>query len=67
MKREQQELLTRVGAGTPMGDLLRRYWFPVAVSAELGRATAQAVRLLGALNRKIRRSTRDEKQDRRFA
>ena len=23
---EKNELLTRVGPGTPMGDLLRRYW-----------------------------------------
>ena len=29
------ELLTRTGPGTPMGDYLRRYWLPVALSREL--------------------------------
>jgi len=45
---EHQELLTRVGPGTPMGELLRRYWLPVAGSCEVpagGRAVP--VRLLG--------------------
>ena len=27
---EQNELLTRVGPGTPCGDMMRRYWHPVA-------------------------------------
>lgn len=31
----ENEFLTRVGPGTPMGDLLRRYWQPVAVTADL--------------------------------
>jgi 5,5'-dehydrodivanillate O-demethylase len=47
LTREQQETLTRVGPGTPMGDLLRRYWIPVAASSEVGAGTALAVRLLG--------------------
>jgi 5,5'-dehydrodivanillate O-demethylase len=44
----EQELLTRVGPGTPMGELLRRYWLPVAGSSEV-RAGGRAVpvRLLG--------------------
>jgi nitrite reductase/ring-hydroxylating ferredoxin subunit len=29
------ELLTRTGPGTPMGDYFRRYWLPVALSREL--------------------------------
>ena len=29
------ELLVRTGAGTPMGEYLRRYWLPVALSSEL--------------------------------
>ena len=29
------ELLSRVGPGTPMGDLMRRYWQPIAAAAEL--------------------------------
>lgn len=32
---EDTELLTRVGAGTPMGDLMRLYWMPVAYAPEL--------------------------------
>jgi 5,5'-dehydrodivanillate O-demethylase len=44
---EQQETLTRVGPGTPMGALLRRYWMPVAASVELPRGGARNVRLLG--------------------
>jgi 5,5'-dehydrodivanillate O-demethylase len=44
---EKQEALTRVGRGTPMGELLRRYWFPVAASCELRRHPVKAVGLLG--------------------
>jgi 5,5'-dehydrodivanillate O-demethylase len=32
---EENELLTRVGPGTPAGELLRRYWHPVAIAADL--------------------------------
>ncbi len=43
------ELLTRVGPGTPMGQLLRRYWMPVLMAEELpGPDCAPVrVRLLG--------------------
>ena len=44
---EQQERLTRVGPGTPMGELLRRYWIPVAGSTEVAPGAARPVRLLG--------------------
>ncbi len=33
--REENELLCRVGPGTPMGELLRQYWSPVIFSSEL--------------------------------
>ncbi len=46
MNGEKQERLTRVGPGTAMGELLRRYWFPVAASIELTAGTTRAVRLL---------------------
>jgi 5,5'-dehydrodivanillate O-demethylase oxygenase subunit len=39
--------LTQVGAGTPMGELLRRYWHPVAAVAELDERAVRPVRLLG--------------------
>jgi 5,5'-dehydrodivanillate O-demethylase len=32
---QENEMLTRVGPGTPAGELLRRYWHPVAIAAEL--------------------------------
>jgi phenylpropionate dioxygenase-like ring-hydroxylating dioxygenase large terminal subunit len=35
ISKEQNELMTRVGAGTPAGKLLRRYWQPVALVDEL--------------------------------
>ena len=35
ISREENELLTQTGAGTPCGELLRRYWQPVALSEEL--------------------------------
>ena len=44
---QEQETLTRVGPGTEMGELLRRYWFPVAASCEVPPASALPVRLLG--------------------
>ncbi len=33
--RERNKRLTRVGPGTPMGKYLRRFWHPVATSAEI--------------------------------
>jgi 5,5'-dehydrodivanillate O-demethylase oxygenase subunit len=44
---EQQERLTRVGPGTPAGELLRRYWLPVAASCEIRHGFARRVRHLG--------------------
>lgn len=45
---EQNDLMTRVGRGTPAGSLLRRYWQPVALLDELdGPRPVKAVRLLG--------------------
>lgn len=47
LSREENERLTRVGPGTPMGNLLRRYWHPVAATAELENEPVLAVRILG--------------------
>jgi 5,5'-dehydrodivanillate O-demethylase len=41
------DLLTRVGPGTPMGELLRRYWQPVAGASEFEKNSIKPVRLLG--------------------
>ncbi len=35
LNREQNDLLCRTGAGTPGGEMLRRYWQPVGLSSEL--------------------------------
>jgi nitrite reductase/ring-hydroxylating ferredoxin subunit len=35
LSKEENELLTRTGAGTPMGELMRRYWIPVLLSEEV--------------------------------
>jgi 5,5'-dehydrodivanillate O-demethylase len=47
LSKEQNEALTRVGPGTPMGELLRRYWYPVAFVKDLDEWPIKKVRLLG--------------------
>ena len=47
LTRERNELFSRVGAGTPMGDYLRRYWLPIAGAAELDANPVKAIRILG--------------------
>jgi len=47
LPQDTNERLTQVGRGTPGGDLLRRYWWPVAVSGEVENETVIAVRLMG--------------------
>ncbi|OVZ61260.1 (2Fe-2S)-binding protein [Pigmentiphaga sp. NML080357] len=44
---EQNEQLTRVGPGTPMGRLMRCYWHPIAARSELDGRWTKRVRLLG--------------------
>ena len=44
---EENARLTRVGRGTPMGELMRRYWQPIAAVAELDDAPTKPVRLMG--------------------
>ena len=45
MKAEQNELLTRTGPGTPMGELFRRYWMPALLASELPDPDCAPVRL----------------------
>lgn len=48
LTREENERLTRVGPGTPAGELLRRYWFPVCVAQDLTEEhPTKLVRVLG--------------------
>jgi 5,5'-dehydrodivanillate O-demethylase oxygenase subunit len=44
---EENERLTQTGAGTPGGELLRRYWHPVAAAVDLEREKVVPVRVLG--------------------
>ena len=45
LSREDNELLTRVGPGTGMGELMRRFWMPVMLSAEIGEPDCTPVRV----------------------
>jgi 5,5'-dehydrodivanillate O-demethylase len=47
MTEEQNQLLTQVGPGTRMGNLLRRYWMPIAAVSEFETTSVKAVRLMG--------------------
>jgi 5,5'-dehydrodivanillate O-demethylase len=48
LTREENEMLTRVERGTPAGEMLRRYWMPVACAGELSEEKPiKAFRLLG--------------------
>ena len=49
LTRENNETLVRVGAGTDMGTVMRRYWHPVATSAQLPASDCKPLRtrLLG--------------------
>ncbi len=42
---EDNDLLTRTGAGTPMGDLMRRYWIPALLSKQLSEPDCAPVRV----------------------
>jgi phenylpropionate dioxygenase-like ring-hydroxylating dioxygenase large terminal subunit len=39
------QTLTQTGAGTPMGNLMRRYWVPVVMSSEIAEADGPQVRV----------------------
>ena len=48
MRAEENDLLTRVGPDTPMGELLRQFWIPALMPEELVAGGAQVrLRLLG--------------------
>jgi 5,5'-dehydrodivanillate O-demethylase len=48
LTKEENERLTRIGPGTPAGELLRRYWYPVATAQELSvQYPTRLIRLLG--------------------
>ena len=43
----RNDLLTRVGPGTPMGELLRRYWQPIGGASQLDDNPIKPIRLMG--------------------
>jgi nitrite reductase/ring-hydroxylating ferredoxin subunit len=45
LSREDNELLCRVGSGTPVGALLRQYWIPALMSSELPERDGAPVRV----------------------
>jgi 5,5'-dehydrodivanillate O-demethylase len=47
LKPEQNQALMEVGAGTLMGELLRRYWTPFAAAGEMDTTPVKPVRLMG--------------------
>ncbi len=47
LTKEIADRLAQVGPGTPMGNLLRRYWHPIAVTSDLDAEPVQPVRLMG--------------------
>jgi phthalate 4,5-dioxygenase oxygenase subunit len=45
LRAEENEILTRVGPGTLMGELLRRYWTPACLTAEIPEPGSPPVRV----------------------
>jgi 5,5'-dehydrodivanillate O-demethylase oxygenase subunit len=47
LDKQRNRTLTQVGRGTPMGELMRRYWHPIAAVTELENNPVKAIRLMG--------------------
>ena len=47
LESSKNELLTKVSRGTSMGELLRRYWMPIAAVSEFDSESVKPVRLMG--------------------
>ena len=45
LPREENQILTQVGPGTPMGEVMRRYWMPALLSAEIPTPDCPPVRV----------------------
>jgi phenylpropionate dioxygenase-like ring-hydroxylating dioxygenase large terminal subunit len=46
LKQEENELITRVGPGTPMGNFMREYWVPAMLSSEVPTPDSDPLRVL---------------------
>jgi len=45
LPREENELITRVGQGSPMGNTMRRYWIPALLAREIAEPEGPPVRV----------------------
>jgi phthalate 4,5-dioxygenase oxygenase subunit len=45
LSQKENEMLTRVGPGSPMGELMRRYWVPAAFSSQIAQPDCPPVRV----------------------
>ena len=45
LTREENERITRVGPGTPMGEVMRRYWMPALLASQLPAPDCPPVRV----------------------
>jgi hypothetical protein len=52
LSKEENELITRIGPGTPMGEVWRRYWIIAGLSREIPELDSPPVRirLLGEIS-----------------
>src|SRR5215216_7855007 len=46
LSEQDNELITRVGPGTPMGNFMRQYWMPAGLSSELPRPDSDPLRVM---------------------
>src|SRR5437899_604644 len=46
LKQEENELICRVGPGTPMGNFMREYWVPAMLSSEIPTADSDPLRVM---------------------
>jgi 5,5'-dehydrodivanillate O-demethylase len=48
LSREENEMMTKVGPGTPAGEMLRRYWWPIGFAEEVkAKGPPNKIKLLG--------------------
>src|SRR6195256_4517263 len=46
LKQEENELICRIGPGTPMGNFMREYWVPAMLSSEIPTADSDPLRVM---------------------
>ena len=52
LTKDDNDIVTRVGPGTVMGNLLRRYWTPACLSSEIPEPDCTPVRVTSRNSRK---------------